>query len=334
MNSLSRVIQLCIYVLALSAHTALSRTTADIYNEAKQSLALILAYDPLGLPRSLGTGFFIQTNLLASNFHVVDGASSIKARLLANDETVTVSKVRGYSEALDLVILELPSPGTPLPLSTTTNERIGDKVIAIGNPRGLSGTVSEGIISGIRDNEGMTVLQITAPISPGSSGGPLLNTDGFVIGITAATLQDSQNLNFALPVGLLGKIPTDGTRWEPTFTTPIFRRETGSTGVRMANWDRSGVNPSFSLQNDTDRAIENVEYMLMFRKIASGDIVHYVHKTCADTIAPHMGKIQNLYIPEISGMLVGEAKPYPYVVEFRLLMYDFVSDEPGSRGNR
>ena len=93
---------------------------------------------------------------------------------------------------------------------------VGDKVVAIGNPRGLEGAVPEGIVGAIRGTaEGVQVLQITAPISPGSSGGPLFSAAGEVVGVTTATLRDSQSLNFAVPAALLLTLRDKGREWEP-----------------------------------------------------------------------------------------------------------------------
>ena len=87
------------------------------------------------------------------------------------------------------------------PLGDSNKIEIGEKVVAIGNPLGYERTVSDGIISGLREEKGMKYLQITTPISPGSSGGALLNMYGEVIGITSmGYLGFAQNLNFAVPI--------------------------------------------------------------------------------------------------------------------------------------
>ena len=88
-----------------------------------------------------------------------------------------------------------------LPLGDSARVNIGETVYAVGNPIGFKGTFSEGLISGIRIMEGMRKIQFTAPISSGSSGGPLVNARGEVVGITSQTLTTAQNLNFAVPIG-------------------------------------------------------------------------------------------------------------------------------------
>ena len=128
------------------------------------------------------------------------------------------------------------------------DQQIGDKVIAIGNPRGLEGSVSEGIISGLRPVDDFKIYQITAPISPGSSGGPLFDQNGNVIGITTASITDGQNLNFAIPVALIERLKKSSFR--PT--------ETALSLVGFArNWSWNGGKIEYSLKNNTKQAIKN-----------------------------------------------------------------------------
>jgi hypothetical protein len=89
-----------------------------------------------------------------------------------------------------------------MPVSNTLPE-VGSRIYAIGSPNGLTGTISEGIVSSIRNMEGIEMIQITAPISPGSSGGPVLDNNGNVIGIAKGTFSSGQNLNFAVPSKLI-----------------------------------------------------------------------------------------------------------------------------------
>jgi TolA-binding protein len=111
------------------------------------------------------------------------------------------------SESLDLAVVKIPGAKAPaLMLGHDADVAVGDDVYVVGNPRGLEGTLSQGIVSAIRSTPERRLLQITAPISPGSSGGPVLNSEGKVIGVAVSTLRDSQNLNFAVSVGELRQL--------------------------------------------------------------------------------------------------------------------------------
>ncbi len=151
----------------------------------------------------VGTGFVIDaTGAVATNLHVVVGGSDIKVRTL--DGTVlTVPRVLALDPEHDLALLDV-DPRSPLPvlkLGDSDKVSAGDPVIAIGNPLGvLDYTVSDGLISSVRNvSADLTLLQISAPISQGSSGGPLFNSFGEVIGVATAIFNEGQNLNFGVP---------------------------------------------------------------------------------------------------------------------------------------
>jgi len=157
--------------------------------------------------RSTGSGFFISSNgYILTNHHVVNGASSITVTL-AGGETRDAAII-GSREDSDLALLRVEGEGYPfLPLGDSDNLKVGLPIAAIGNPLGsLAGTMTEGIISGMnRDitirNFNETMLQISAAVSPGNSGGPVLNMQGEVVGIVTAKSQEnnSEGIGFAIP---------------------------------------------------------------------------------------------------------------------------------------
>jgi len=171
----------------------------DISKYVSPSVVKIVVYDNTGAEFAFGSGFFIGNGKILTNAHVVEGAYSAEVfSLIKNYKDVTIIK---RDNDLDLAILEVQSVGEPIILfADDINLRVGQKVLAIGNPEGLERTVSDGMISAIRNQDGVQYIQITAPISGGSSGGPLLNLQGLVIGVTFAGLNEGQNLNFAVSI--------------------------------------------------------------------------------------------------------------------------------------
>jgi S1-C subfamily serine protease/Tfp pilus assembly protein PilF len=148
-----------------------------------------------------GTGFFISADgVLVTNYHVIRGGDFANI-VLDDNSTVFVQGIIAQDPKADLAILKLDlASGQYLQLNDQPIPRIGTKVYAIGNPDGLTNTLSEGLISGIRNrSNGLASIQTTAPISHGSSGGPLLAADGLVVGVTSASMTNGQNLNFAVP---------------------------------------------------------------------------------------------------------------------------------------
>lgn len=155
---------------------------------------------------SQGSGFFVAPNLIATNYHVTSGTSKGYAKLVGQSTKYEVSGVAAEDKVHDLVLLKVNNANALwLPL-TTSPPAVGDEIYAIGNPEGLEGTFSQGIVSGVRRLTNGTLIQITAPISHGSSGGPILNSSGRVVGIAAAGMKEGQNLNFAIPASYLATL--------------------------------------------------------------------------------------------------------------------------------
>jgi S1-C subfamily serine protease len=174
-------------------------TTAQIAAKATPAVVVVENFNQDGVKTSQGSGYVYSADgIVVTNYHVIRGASSLSITVPSSGK-VRVEKILGYSPETDVAILQLPQPATAsLETETTQAEKVGDHVVAIGAPLGLASTVSEGIISALRDGGGMHVIQTTASISPGSSGGPLLDDYGKVIGLTTAKVQNGENLNFVL----------------------------------------------------------------------------------------------------------------------------------------
>lgn len=154
-----------------------------------------------GVEVASGSGFVIRADgVIVTNLHVVEEGTSLEVEL-ATGETFTDVYVLGTDDRRDLAVLKLPTsrltslePGDPRALA------VGDAVYVMGNPMGLERTFSDGLVSAHRVLDGVAYLQISAPISSGSSGGPVLNAAGEVVGVATATLADGQNLNLAVPM--------------------------------------------------------------------------------------------------------------------------------------
>lgn len=179
----------------------------EIAKRTFRSTVLLVMNDKNGQPLSLGSGFFIGDGKIATNYHVIAGAASGYAKVVGKKGTFGIQGVIAADPKADLAIIKIKARNIAyLTLRSTDDVSVGDPVYVVGNPQGLEGTFSTGIVSAIRSIGHYKLLQITAPISPGSSGGPVLDTSGRVIGVAAATYKGGQNLNFAIPSDYLKKL--------------------------------------------------------------------------------------------------------------------------------
>jgi formylglycine-generating enzyme required for sulfatase activity len=178
-------------------------TPAELFRHASPAIARIYRYDADGVVDGQGTGFFISDDgLLVTNHHVIDGGRSWQV-VLSDDRVLKVAGIISSSQRADLAIMQVSDRWLPhLRLAGEQLPEPGEKVLAIGNPLGLTNTISDGLLSGYREAFGKPrMLQISAPVSQGSSGGPLfVDGDPRVVGVTTAVMGRGQNLNFAVPV--------------------------------------------------------------------------------------------------------------------------------------
>ena len=189
-------------LLLLSITTGASAlTTEQLAEKALAATVHLEMKDSTGTTLSFGSGFFVKPNQIATNFHVIEGAAQGTAKLVGKDTRYQIEGIVATDKKNDLAVLKVTAYGvTPLSLGDSDTVNIGAKVYVAGNPKGLEGTFSDGFISR-RESYPKKRLQMTAPISPGSSGGPVLNSRGEVIGISVSVHRalDAQNLNFAIP---------------------------------------------------------------------------------------------------------------------------------------
>ena len=187
---------------------------------------------------SLGSGFVVASNgTVVTNAHVIEGASRIVVTLSNGEELE--AEVLGFDRDSDVAVLKVAGHGlTAIELGSSADLMIGETVIALGNPLGLSNTVTTGVLSA----RGRTVpsetgerlftdfLQTDAPINPGSSGGPLVNLDGEVIGINTAIVAGAEGIGFAIPAARVRRVVDDLLRYGSL--QPIW------TGLRLLSLDR------------------------------------------------------------------------------------------------
>jgi hypothetical protein len=187
-------------------------TPEQIYARCAPAVFYVEIYDAGGWCIKTGSGFFLSSDGLAiTNYHVISGADSAYITVSDTGEVYPVAGVYDYSAAEDWAVLQIDGSGfQTLEIGDPGYDVGGATVYAIGSPLGLQNTISAGIISNpARVDGGMTYIQMSAAISPGSSGGALLNKYGQVIGITSATYTDGQNLNLSIPLTYLEGMDTD-----------------------------------------------------------------------------------------------------------------------------
>ena len=163
-----------------------------------------------------GSGFFVEQSQIATNLHIVEGAAKGTAKLAGSSTEYTVDGIVATDEKNDLAILKVTGfEGEPLSLGDSNTAKTDETVYVAGNPKGLEGKFSSDTINTIHEEDAKKRFQMTALIAPGSSGGPVLNGNGEVIGISLITLEDGQNLNVAIPSNDIKELLTQSGEAKP-----------------------------------------------------------------------------------------------------------------------
>lgn len=182
---------------ALIAQACTAPAPEQVFNRASRSVVMVYAADASHKIVGRGSGVFIAEDLLVTNCHVIARGSVFMA---GNMQKRSPARLVAYDADNDLCVLNVRGLDvTPARIGDAKFVRVGQRVYAIGTPEGFELTLSEGLVSGLREAAGGRYIQTTAPMSEGSSGGGLFDGNGCLIGITAFVFSAGQNLNFAAP---------------------------------------------------------------------------------------------------------------------------------------
>jgi S1-C subfamily serine protease len=271
------------------AVTSPQMTIPAIARAADGAVVSIIMLDNDGNPIAQGSGFLISKDgLVLTNYHVIEDGSSAIIKLPGGASYV-VDGVLAFDKARDVAVIKAHGQNfRTLTLGNSDRIQVGEDVVAIGSPLSLDSTVSNGIVSGIRtvEEEGGKFLQVTAPISPGSSGGPLFNSSGEVVGITTLYLKGGENLNFAIPINdvkplLLAKsskIQSSRNETEPV-TLGMSRAQPVPGVIKAPTDDRNAYSsvptpPPVAQTNPNDR--------VYFQQLYEAGVLSNVNYVCFD----------------------------------------------------
>ncbi len=253
--TITRVTTYFFLVFCVASVARAQNSASTIYENTAQSVVLVLTKTPTG--QIQGSGVILRSDgVIATNYHIVKGAISARVHL-ANGDIYDEVSILDTDERKDIAILKVKATNLPVVRTADSNiVKIGATVYVISNPKGLENSLSSGLISSIRSAEGFRVFQFTAAISPGSSGGALLDDNGRFIGLAFASFRDGQNLNLAIPANYVVPLAVNAKnegQWLAKMTESAegFRSSENSAqdieGTYTGTWDSSDYNASGSL---------------------------------------------------------------------------------------
>jgi hypothetical protein len=228
---------------------------STISQDALRAVVLIIVSDIGGKEIKQGSGVVVSADgKIITNFHVIEGGNSAVIKF-PNGAFFLVDGVLATDKEKDIAVLKAAGSDFPVvPLGDSDKVQVGEEVVTIGSPLALEATVSNGIISSIRElkEENLHIFQTTAPISHGSSGGALLNMRGEVIGITTAQLTGGQNLNFAIPINVAKSLLTGGSLRKLGEITSRSEKQSAIVSDGSVIWTSLTTGRDFKIRIDGD----------------------------------------------------------------------------------
>jgi hypothetical protein len=262
------------------------KDVSQIIKSTRDAVVLVKSFNDQDTLIAQGSGFFVSRNEVVTNKHVIEYAKRVEVRT-APGKSYLVTYVTGDGKEKDLIKLGIDTREdvvTPIDIACREPE-VGEKVVVVGAPLGLEGTASEGIVSSVRESPLYgRIIQMTASISPGSSGSPVLDAEGKVIAIVTFYLRGGQNINFAIPArGILEMVPetlVTMSDWRRRVLKALYGRPEKEkrrlAGIRSATeWEysslygemtrdgeimRDGRKESYSMYDPQGNEVERIEY--------------------------------------------------------------------------
>ena len=286
-------------------------TPQQIADKVLKSTVTIIVYDYWGDITGTGSGFFVRPNWIVTHEHVVEDANSIGYKFLGSDQIHDISYIIDTDVRHDLALLQTNVTSRNFMTVSSNEVRVGEPIYVAGAPMNLEGTFSAGIVSALRKFEDGDWIQITAPISFGSSGGPVVNDKAELIGVTVAIYEAGQNLNFAVParyvldLGQSMVTKNQGASWN---------YNDGSSGTSHQSIDTCG-DPIADIDGNTYKTVQigrqcwmaenlktskyqdgttipNVTGNSQWGRLTTGAWVHYDNSSANETV---YGKLYNWY---------------------------------------
>jgi hypothetical protein len=253
-NLLPKILLYSFLVFAVSNSAEGQESNKRIFDDNNSSVVKITALNSLGDPVSQGSGVVVKAGVILTNAHVVKNSHRVDISIAG--KSIQSNEIY-ISEDYDLATILFPYNGTRIASIAEVPPVVGDEILTIGSPLGLENSLSIGIVSGIRND----LIQISAAISPGSSGGGLFNKYGKLIGITTSKMVGGENLNFAIPVNFYSNT---------NYFSLAEKNKMESLSPKI-----TFLNNFFAFGMSTEGIFKNVDFISSNGLIVDGTLVYY-----------------------------------------------------------
>ncbi len=248
-----------------TAKSELAKHADTIWTRVSPSMVRILAFGDDPIPRQIGMGFYYKDNLVATNYHIVANAKSLALENVKQRDVSRDVRIRAVSEELNVALLETGRPGKPLPHAQLGLQRVGDPILIFGDPSWTALSKVAGAISGVRAIGATNIFEISSPLSPGRSGGPVFDKRGNVLGIAAFQPGVSTKSHTAISTGILKSLENKERTARRVKTASDYDYVRGVVSIRSYAKRRGDSSEEVLIENISNDTIENVLFVIVYR---------------------------------------------------------------------
>jgi hypothetical protein len=271
-------------VLVTSVRPVVAQPSQTMIGQTFPSVVMVVARDSDAQPLAVGSGFFVTPDLIATRRSLLAGATSVGIKPVGTDSIHTVMGLVAEDTEWNVALLAVRGlTAAPLTFADARDLYMGAPVTALGVPQGVEGVVERGVVSGVRRIGDLRVLQVTAALGPGLCGGPVIDEDGQVVGMSHAILDGAWSVALAIPgaqvKALLEKAGTPRPYPAVGDTLSLgldreLREIKDGVEVTLVEYTRSGF--AFSLQNNTMEEIGSVRVRVILYALESDEMVDFI----------------------------------------------------------
>lgn len=272
---------------------------AELKEGSQKSLVQVISFNANKIPTSVGMGFYIRDNLIATTYHTVQDAHALSLQNVGDKDITFSARVKAYSVELDVALVETTRKSNAIALTSPTAPQVGDGVIVLGNPRWEASAATTGSIRSAQATDGGILYVSSALVSPGSSGGPVFDHKGQLLGMARFSVQDARPVTFVMPAKLLAAVSKrDMSQVKASPDSQINDSIRGT--LKLTNYVKAAGSETeiISIRNETRHSLENIFFAVLY-KGKGGDILYGRSLQMKGPLLPGAEESMTVRVPDL-----------------------------------
>lgn len=272
---------------------------AGLRAKSQKSLVQVISFNANKIPTSVGMGFYVREDLVATTYHTVQDAHALSLQNVGDKDITFSARVKAYSVELDLALIETTRKSTPIPLNSQNVPNVGDGVVVLGNPRWEASSATTGSIRTAEATDDGVLYVSTALVSPGSSGGPVFDQSGQLLGLARFAVQGAKPVTYIMPASLIAAVEKrDMSQVKETPGRQVNDSIRGT--LKLTNYVKAAGSETeiISIKNETRHSLENIFFAVLY-KGKGGDILYGRSLQMRGPLQPGAEESMTVRVPDL-----------------------------------